>query len=184
VLRRHQIDPAQVRLLSPLPTPAAVDTFLQGQGDYLIQTQPVVERLVQEGKAHLCQTQAETCGHLAFTSTIATAASVQAQPDLFERFTRAVYRTQQWMIQHDGHDIAQLIQPRFPDVPLALLGAAITRFQSLRTWPDNPVLHQEGFENLAEVLRLAGYITSRPSYAALVDTRIAAHVIARNRQNS
>lgn len=180
VLRRHQIDPAQVRLRSPLPTPTAVDTFLQGQGDYLLQTQPVVERLLQEGRAHLCQIQADACGHLAFTSYIATAATVQAQPELFERFTRAVYHTQQWMTQHTGNDIAQLIQPRFPDVPPALLGAAITRFQTLGTWPDNPVLHQEGFENLAEVLRLAGYITSQPSYEALVDTRIASHVMARN----
>lgn len=184
VLRRHQLDPTQVRLLNPLPTPTAVETFLQGQGDFLMQTQPVVEQLLQAGEAHLCQSQADVCGHLAFTSTIATAATLQAQAELFERFTRAVYRTQQWMAQHNGDDIAQLIHPRFPDVPLALLGAAITRFQSLGTWPDNPRLPPEGFENLAEILRLAGYITSQPAYEALVDTRIASHVMATHHQNS
>jgi NitT/TauT family transport system substrate-binding protein len=177
VLHRHGIDPAQVRRLTALPTPVAVEAFLSGRGDYLMQTQPAVEQLVQDGKAFICMAQAETCGHLAFTSYMSTANTLDTRPDMIERFTRAIYRTQQWMAQHSGAEIAELIQPRFPDIPHALLGAAITRFQDLHTWPDNPVMPRTGFDNLAEVLRLAGYLSTQPSYDALVDTRIASRVV-------
>jgi hypothetical protein len=57
------------------------------------------------------------------------------------------------------------------------LGDAITRFQDLETWPDNPVMSRTGFDTLAEVLRLAGYLSTQPSYDALVDTHIARRVV-------
>jgi NitT/TauT family transport system substrate-binding protein len=177
VLHRHGIDPAQVRRLTDLPTPVAVEAFLGGRGDYLMQTQPAVEQLVQDGNAFICMAQAEACGHLAFTSYITTANTLDTRPDMIERFIRAIYRTQQWMAQHGGAEIAELIQPRFPEIPLGLLGDAITRFQDLRTWPDNPVMPRTGFDNLAEVLRLAGYLSTQPSYEALVDTRLARRVV-------
>jgi NitT/TauT family transport system substrate-binding protein len=177
VLRRHGVDPAQVHCLTDLPTPVAVETFLCGHADYLLQTQPVVERLVQDGTAFLCMAQAEACGHLAFTSYIAATTTLQTQPELIARFTRAVYRTQQWMAQHSTAEIARAIQASFPETPVDLLAAAIERFQQLGTWPADPVLRREGFENLAEVLRLAGYITSSPSYDTLVDTSIARRVM-------
>lgn len=177
VLHRHGIDSAQVRRLTDLPTPVAVEAFLSGRGDYLMQTQPAVEQLVQDGNAFICTAQAEACGHLAFTSYITTANTLDTRPDMIERFIRAIYRTQQWMAQHSGAEIAELVQPRFPDIPLGLLGDAITRFQDLRTWPDNPVMPRTGFDNLAEVLRLAGYLSTQPSYDALVDTRIARRVV-------
>ena len=177
VLHRHGIDSAQVRRLTDLPTPVAVEAFLSGRGDYLMQTQPAVEQLVQDGNAFICMAQAEACGHLAFTSYITTANTLDTRPDMIERFIRAIYRTQQWMAQHSGAEIAELVQPRFPDIPLGLLGDAITRFQDLKTWPDNPVMPRTGFDNLAEVLRLAGYLSTQPSYDALVDTRIARRVV-------
>ncbi len=177
VLRRHHINPNQVQWRTDLLTPAAVDAFLRGRADYLLQTQPVVERLLQEGKAFLCMTQAEAFGHLAFTSCITTVTLLRTRPELLERFTRAVYRTQQWMAQHSSTEIVQTIQVSFPETPGELLQAAVTRFQHLETWPTHPVLHRDGFENLAEVLRLAGYLTSSPSYDQLVDTRIATRVV-------
>jgi len=177
VLWRHGVDPTQVHCLTALPTPVAVETFLRGRADYLLQTQPVVERLVQDGTAFLCMAQAEDCGHLAFTSYITATTTLQTQPELIERFTRAVYRTQQWMAHHSAAEIAQAIQASFPDTPEDMLGAAIERFKQLSTWPADPVLRREGFENLAEVLRLASYLTSSPSYDALVDTSIARRVV-------
>jgi NitT/TauT family transport system substrate-binding protein len=177
VLRRYGVDPAQVHWLPDLPTPVAVETFLSGRADYLLQTEPVVERLVQDGTAFLCMAQAEACGHLAFTSYITATATLYTQPELIERFTRAVYRTQQWMAHHSAAEIAQTIQASFPDIPVDMLGAAIERFQHLATWPADPVLRREGFENLAEVLRLAGYLIVSPSYDALVDTSIARRVV-------
>ncbi|HEY7495390.1 MAG TPA: ABC transporter substrate-binding protein [Candidatus Tectomicrobia bacterium] len=177
VLQRHGVDPGQVRCLTDLPTPVAVETFLRGQADYLLQTEPVVEHLVQHGTAFLCMAQAEACGHLAFTSYIAATSTLQTQPELIERFTRAVYRTQQWMTHHSAAEIAQAIQASFPDIPVDMLGASIERFQRLATWPADPVLRREGFANLVEVLRLAGYLTLSPSYDALVDTSIARRVM-------
>jgi len=79
------------------------------------------------------------------------------------------------MAHHRTAEIAQAIQTSFADTPGDVLEAAIDHFKQLSTWPADPVLGREGFENLAESLRLAGYLMSS-SYDALVDTDIGRRV--------
>src|SRR5262249_38692770 len=53
VLRRHGVDPSRVRMERDRPAAEAIAAFRAGHGDFLEQTQPVIERLVTEGEGHL-----------------------------------------------------------------------------------------------------------------------------------
>jgi NitT/TauT family transport system substrate-binding protein len=62
VLRRAGIDPAAVRIEREQPVAEAVAAFRAGHGDYLEQGQPVVERLVAEGVAHVVVSMGDATG--------------------------------------------------------------------------------------------------------------------------
>jgi NitT/TauT family transport system substrate-binding protein len=112
VLRRHGVDPRAVRIERERPAPDAVAAFRAGHGDFLEQPQPVVERLLAEGAAHLVASMGEATGPVPFSSYMTTPAFLAREPDVV-RATRAVYRTQRWLAGHGAAPIAAAIAPAF-----------------------------------------------------------------------
>src|SRR5262245_30027656 len=66
VLRRHGVDPARVRIERERPAAEAIAAFRAGHGDFLEQTQPVVERLLADGAGHLVASMGEATGPVPF----------------------------------------------------------------------------------------------------------------------
>ncbi len=108
VLRRNGVDPAGVRIEHELPGPEAVAAFRAGHGDFLEQTQPIVEQLIAEGAAHLVASMGEATGPVPFTSYMTTPRFLEREPDVMLRFTCAVYRTQRWLAAHEARVVAGL----------------------------------------------------------------------------
>jgi NitT/TauT family transport system substrate-binding protein len=173
VLRRHGVDPAQVRIERALPAPDAVAAFRAGRGDMLEQTQPIVEQLIAEGVAHLVVSMGQATGPVPFTSYMTTPEFLAREPDLVRRFSRAVYRTQRWLATHGPGAIARVIAPAFGGIDSAILERVVARYLEQETWAREPLLGRPGFDYLEQILLDGGFITSRHRYEDLVDTRSA-----------
>ena len=173
VLRRHGVDPAQVRIERELPAPEAVAAFRAGRGDFLEQTEPVVDRLVAEGAAHLVVSMGQATGPVPFTSYMTTPEFLAREPDVVRRFTRAVYRTQRWLAAHGPGDIGRVIEPAFAGIDPVILARAVARYREQDTWAREPLLGRPGFEYLERILLDGGFITRRHRYEDLVDTSCA-----------
>jgi NitT/TauT family transport system substrate-binding protein len=173
VLRRHGVDPAQVRIERARPGPEAVAAFLAGEGDFLEQTQPVVERLLAAGQAHLVASMGEATGPIPFTSYMAAPGFLEREPDVALAFTRAVYRTQRWLAAAPPKEIAAAIAPHFADVERPLLDAAVARYVAQDTWARDPLCRRPGYDYLQETLLAGGLITHAQPYESLIDTTLA-----------
>jgi NitT/TauT family transport system substrate-binding protein len=173
VLRAHGVDPAQVRIERTRPSAEAVRAFLAGHGDYLEQTQPVAERLLEEGTAFLAASMGEATGPLPFTSYMTTPAFLRREPGVVAGFTRALYRTQRWLARHDAAAIAAAVAPTFPEIDPALMERIVARYVAQDTWARDPIVRRAGYERLQEILLLGGLITRRHRYEDLVDTAFA-----------
>ncbi len=173
VLGRSGIDPTQVRIERELPVPEAVAAFRAGHGDFLEQTQPIVEQLIAEGAAHLVVSMGEATGPVPFTSYMTTPEFLVAEPDIMLRFTRAVYRTQRWLAAHTPRTITEVIAPAFPEIDPALLERIVARFVQQDTWARDPLLGRSGYGYLQEILLNGGFIKRRHRYEDLVDTHYA-----------
>jgi NitT/TauT family transport system substrate-binding protein len=178
VLRRNGVDPAAVRIERERPVPEALAAFRAGHGDFFEQTQPIIERLLASGEAHLVASMGEATGPVPFTSYMTTQDFLRREPDTVLRFTRAVYRTQRWLGGHDGKAIAEAVAPGFPDIERDILERAVGRFSKQGTWPGDPVLRRPGFDYLQDILRSGGFITKTHRYEDLVDTAIAERAVA------
>ena len=178
VLRRHGVDPAQVRIERHRAGPEAVAAFLAGTGDFLEQPQPVIERLLTEGRGHLVASMGEATGPVPFSSYMTTPAFLAREPDVIARFTRATYRTQRWLASHGAGDIARAVAPAFPETELPLLERAIGRYLGQGTWARDPLLRREGYDYLERILLDGAFIRRGRPYEELVDTAAARQVMA------
>jgi NitT/TauT family transport system substrate-binding protein len=173
VLRRHDVDPGQVRIERTLPVGEAVAAFRAGHADFLETGQPFTEVLLAEGAAHLVASMGAATGPLPFSSYMTTTAGLSVQRDMLTRFTRALYRAQQWMARASAAEIASLIAPAFPDVAPAIRQAAVARYLAQGTWAADPILRAPGYEYLQQILLDGGFIRRRHRYQDLIDTTLA-----------
>jgi NitT/TauT family transport system substrate-binding protein len=178
VLRREGVDPGRVTFVRDLKGDEAVTAFRNGRGDFLETGQPTTEALIAGGAAHLVVSMGEATGPVPFSSYMTTPDRLRHEPELVARFTRAVYRAQRWMAQHDGAAIAEAIAPAFPDIPADLRRRAVERYRAQGTWAADPVIRQPGYEYLVDILVSGGFIRRRHRYGDLVNTEIARHVVA------
>jgi NitT/TauT family transport system substrate-binding protein len=177
VLRRNGVDPASVRIDRTRPAPEAIGAFRAGHGDFLEQTQPVVEELLDAGVAHLAASMGEAGGPVPFTSYMTTPAFLERSHDLVRRFTRAVLRTQRWMSTHGADEIADAIAPTFPAIDRAARARMIARYLRQDTWAHDPVIRRASYDILHEILLTGGLIKRRHRYEDLIDTECAEAVL-------
>ena len=177
VLRREGVDPGRVTIVRDLPVAEAVAAFRAGRCDFLEQGQPVVERLLKEGAAHLVASMGDATGPVPFSSYMTTPEFLTKEPEVLLAFTRALYRTQQWMAAHSGAEIAEVIAPAFPDIEPDIRTRAVERYYRQGTWARDPVIRRESFDYLQDILFTGGFITRRHRYEDLIDTSVAQRVV-------
>ena len=178
VLRRHNVDPKTIHVRQDLVTADAVAAFLRGDADYLEQSQPATETLLSSGQASLVAAEGEATGALPFSAYLTTPAFMTSHADVLRRFTRAVYRAQQWLAQHSAEELSTLIAPSFPDIEPALRTRILARYLRQQTWAHDPLLRQAGFEHLQDILLGAGFTTQRYAYSEHVNTEFAQAAMA------
>lgn len=178
VLRNYGVDAGVIQLLTSLPTEEAVATFLRGDADYLEQSQPIVEMLLNSGRASIVASEGEAVGALPFSAYLTTPAFAASHAEVLRRFARAFYRAQQWLPRHSAAEISDLIAPSFPDIESTIRTHALARYLQQNTWASDPLLRQEGFEYLQDILLGAGFITKRYPYAEHVNVEFAQHAMS------
>jgi NitT/TauT family transport system substrate-binding protein len=178
VLRRHGVEPAAVRIERTRPLAEALSAFAAGHGDFLQTGQPFTEQLVADGAAHLVASMGEATGPLPFSSYLTTEKFLRDGRDVLERFTRALYRAQQWMATAGAPEISDMIAPAFPAIAPDIRRGAVARYLGQGTWARDPIVRRPGYEYLQQILRDGGFITRAHRYEDLVDTSIAQRVVA------
>ena len=176
VLRRNGVDPAGVRIERALPVAEAIAAFRAGHGDFLETGQPFTETLLEEGAAHLVASMGRATGPVPFSSYMTTASFLRNEREVLVRFTRALYRAQQWLARAGAAEVARLIAPAFPDMTAEIRLRAVARYLAQDTWAHDPILRQPGYEALQQILRDGGFIKRPHRYEDLVDVSIARHV--------
>lgn len=173
VLERHGINPSTVELVSDVPTGRAVELFLGGRAEFLLQGQPVTEQLLLSGQAHLAAALGPALGPLAFSAYLVTPRLATERGDVVEAALTALYRAQRWLHSHSAEEVAAAVAPSFPDLDRTVLASAVRRYLATKTWATDPLLRKQGFDALQEVLLLRGFVRRRYPYEEVVDTRRA-----------
>lgn len=174
VLKNHGIDPQNdLNLIQNIDFANVANAFASGTGDYVQLFEPTASIFEQEGKGHIVASFGTESGHVPYTTFMAKDSYMKENKETVEKFTKALYKAQQWVEEHSAADIAKVIEPYFEDTEVDLIETVVDRYKSQGSFATDPILDEEEWNNLQAIMDEAGELPQSIDHKTLVNTSIA-----------
>lgn len=178
VLKKNGIDPhADLNLIQNIDFANITSSFASGTGDYVQLFEPHATVMEQEGRGHIIASFGEESGRVPYTAFMAKESFLEDNSETIEAFTRAIYKAQQWVEDNSVQDIAAAIQPQFADTDLEIIEKVVDRYKSQGSYATDPILDEEEWNNLQDIMDEAGELPARVDHDTLVNTEFAEKVM-------
>ena len=174
VLKKNGINPeTDVVLDDSIKFDLMAGAFAAGNADYVTLFEPTASLTEQEGKGYVVASVGEEAGEIPYTAYFAKKSYIEANEEIIQNFTDAIYKGQVWVKEHTAEEIATVIQDFFPDTSIEMLTEAIQTYKDIDAWNETPVLKEESFDRLQEVMTLAGELENPAPYDKVVNNTYA-----------
>ncbi|MBW3114817.1 ABC transporter substrate-binding protein [Bacillus sp. MCCB 382] len=174
VLKNHDIDPQNdLNLIQNIDFANIANAFASGTGDYVQLFEPTASIFEQEGKGHIVASFGTESGHVPYTTFMSKDSYMKENKEAVEKFTKALYKAQQWVEENSAADIAKVIEPYFEDTELDLIETVVDRYKSQGSYATDPILDEEEWNNLQTIMDEAGELPQTVDHKTLVNTSIA-----------
>lgn len=174
-LRRAGIDPDALDRTAGRSMADNIAAVLDGSLDVAQVFEP--HAALAEAKGAAVWHRAADRGPSAYTAFYATEARIAERRAEFEAMIRAMATALGWIAEAPPEEIAATIAPLFPDIPRAVLTAALARYQGLHLWSPTPHFPRAAFEQLRGAMTSAGILAGTPTFEACVDEDIVTHAL-------
>src|ERR1700730_1654644 len=152
-MRQNGIDPQKdVKLTNNVAIPARVGSWLSGQNQYGIFTEPEAAQLELDGKAYFMASIGATVGPADYTAFMATDKYIRENPDVIQGWTNAIYKAQKWTQAASTADVVKAIEQFFPGVDPKALAYATDRYLRLKIWKDTPTIEKGPIDKFQYIL--------------------------------
>src|SRR5690625_306265 len=179
VLKKYDIDPhSDLNLLQNIDFANIPGAFVSDDETEFVQLfEPTASTMEKEGTGHIVASFGEESGLVPYTVFMAKQSYLDENEDNIKKFTKAIYKAQQWVEENAPEDIAEVVQPYFDDTDLEMLAASIERYKDQDSFATDPILSTDGWENLKDIMDEAGELPGEAPYDDLVNTEIAEEII-------
>lgn len=151
--------------------------FAGGNGDFTVEFEPGATSLESEQKGYVVASLGKDSGYVPYTAFCAKKSYLKENTDLIQRFTAALQKGMDYVQTHSPEEIAEIIQPQFPENDLKTIQTIVTRYYEQGTWKADLIFEKESFELLQDILLDAGELEKRVPYEDLVTTTFAKKTI-------
>lgn len=181
VLKQNGLDPANDLVLDDsIKFDLMAGAFAGGNAEYVTLFEPTASMTEAQGVGYIVASVGEESGEIPYTAYFAKKSYIEQNEQLIQDFTDAIYKGQQWTETHSAREIAELIQDFFPDTDLDMLESSIQRYKDIDVWNQTPVLTEESFNRLQDVMEEAGELDKRADYSKVVNNKYAEQAIKNN----
>ncbi|WP_010647271.1 ABC transporter substrate-binding protein [Oceanobacillus massiliensis] len=181
VLKQHGIDPhADLDLVQNIDFANIPGAFASGDYEYVQLFEPTASIFEKEGQGHIVASFGEESGKVPYTVFMTKQSFMEENDEAVAAFTRAIYKAQQWVEENSAEEIAKVIEPYFEDTDLDILASSIDRYKSQGSFATDPILDEEEWNNLKDIMDEAGELPADAPYEDLVNTEYAEDVISDN----
>ena len=150
--------------------------FTGGEGDFVTLFEPTATQIQQSGDGYIIASMGQVSGEIPYTAYSALASYMKDNPETLQKFTKAIYKGEQYVATHSAEEIAQIIAPQFKEISGEDLVTVIQRYKDNDTWCSEPLLKEESLNHLMDVMEMAGELNNRSAYTILVNTTFAENV--------
>ncbi len=178
VLKKNGIDPQNDTTLDDsIKFDLMAGAFASGNADYVTLFEPTASLTEEQGKGTIVASVGEAAGEIPYTAYFAKKSYIEQNEETIQKFTDAIYQGQQYVKEHSSKEIAESIQNFFPDTDVELLAKVIQNYKDIDAWNDTPVLKEEAFNRLEEVMTMAGELQQKAPYKEIINTKYAEKAI-------
>ncbi|MFY2157563.1 ABC transporter substrate-binding protein [Cytobacillus firmus] len=178
VLKKHGIDPHQdLDLIQNIDYANIAPAFTSGTGEFVQLFEPTASVFEKEGKGYIVASFGTESGHIPYTTFMTKQSYIDENKETVEKFTRAIYKAQQWVEDHSAKETAEAIQGYFDNTELEIIEMVVDRYKSQGSFATDPILDTEEWDNLQNIMEEAGELPKRIEHGTLVNTDIAEGVM-------
>jgi NitT/TauT family transport system substrate-binding protein len=175
-LREAGIDPARLDRVIGRTMQENVAGLSAGEIDVAQLFEPFVELAIRGGARVWLPASAR--GRTSYTVFATTRQRLATNPEPFRRMVRAMSYTQKWFAAQPPATIAETIAGYFPTLDRSVLTGALARYKAQGVWGTDPILPEEGFDQLRRALLATGFLARTVPFADCVDNRFAEEALA------
>ncbi|MDQ1144659.1 NitT/TauT family transport system substrate-binding protein [Bacillus sp. SORGH_AS 510] len=177
VLKNHGIDPHKdLNLIQNIDFANIANAFASGTGEFVQLFEPTASIFEKEGKGHIVASFGKESGHVPYTTFMTKESYLKEHKSTIEKFTRAIYKAQQWVESHSAEEIAKAVEPYFPDTDFEIMKTVVERYKSQGSFATDPILDEDEWNNLQDIMKEAGELPKEVNHKTLVNTEIASKV--------
>lgn len=178
VLKQNGINPqTDLNLDDSIKFDLMAGAFTGGNAEYVTLFEPTASMTQDAGKGYIVASVGEAAGEVPYTAYCAKKSYIAQNSDIIEGFTKAIYKGEQYVKEHTAQEIAEKIQNYFPDTTLESLTKSVQTYKDIEAWKENPILKEEAFDKLQEIMTMAGELTQKAPYEKIVNNSYAEKVI-------
>ena len=175
ILKQNGIDPeTDLEINQNIDFGSTAAAFAEGQGEFTVEFEPGATTLESEGKGYVVASLGEDSGYVPYTAFSAKKSFIEENPEIIQGFTNALQKGMDYVQTHSPEEIAEVIEPQFPETDLETITTIVTRYYDQDTWKSNLIFEESSFDLLQDILESAGELAMRAPYEDLVTTEFAA----------
>ena len=168
-LRQNGIDPVNdLNIDTSVAFAAMSGAFIGGQGDFVTLFEPNALQIEQQGFGYVVASIGNLGGVVPYTSYSARISYLDKNPDIIEKFTRAIQKGLDYVHNSSDEEVANAILEFFPDTSLNDLTEVVGRYRKAETWPTTTNFSEESFYHLQEIMKAANELDSTVKYEDLI----------------
>ncbi|WP_326498355.1 ABC transporter substrate-binding protein [Clostridium brassicae] len=179
VLRKHGLTPGKdVNLITNLAFTATAGAFKTGTGDYVALFEPTGSMLEKDGSGYIVDSIGKEAGTIPYTCYFATRSYIEKNPEIIEKFTKAIYRGQVWITHNGDNTVAESIQSFFPGSDIDVLKNVIKNYRNVNAFAPDPMIKEEELNRLMDIIQSykPDLIKERPPFNTIVTNEYATKV--------
>lgn len=180
VLKNHGIQPGKdVNLLTNIAYTATAGAFKAGTGDYVALFEPTGSMLQQDKSGYIVASIGKSAGVIPYTCYFSTKSYMDKNPQIIEKFTKAIYKGQIWVQNHNDEEVAKSIKSFFPGTDESIIVSVIKNYRSINAFATTPVMKEENLNRLMDIIQSydQSLIPQRPAFSKIVNNSFAEKVI-------
>lgn len=147
--------------------------FEGGTGDFCTMFEPAASNMQKAGKGYIVASVGEQAGDMPFTAFMATKSYIDANREQVDKFLTAIIKAMNFVNESTAEEIAKVLAPSFDGTDIETLANAIQAYKDIGAYSTTPIMQQEDFELLQDVIIDAGVMTKRADFDKLIDNSIA-----------
>lgn len=180
VLRNHGINvKTDMDMITNIAFGVVPAAFAGGTGEYAAIFEPTASMIVKEQGGSIAASIGESAGNLPYTCFYATQSYMKANPELIEKFTKAIYKGQLWVQKTSDEEIVKAIKSFFPDTDEGIMLQVVKNYKKIEAFSKTPVVQKADMTRLMDIIQSydASLLKERPPFDKVVDNSFGEKVV-------